>query len=194
MESFTEIQMDIINSAIELIAEKGIQQLTIKNLAGKLGRTEGAIYRHFERKIDILLGILELFKENKKLTAKKIQEQDVASCAKLKRIFEQHFQQFADNPAMAAVVFSEEIFQNEKQLADNVFSIMKETQQIIIAIIEKGQESGEIRGDIDPEELTLIVMGALRLLVTHWRLSQYSFDLREEGARLWASIEQILKT
>ena len=31
MNTFTEKQLNIINAAIELIAEKGIQQMTIKN-------------------------------------------------------------------------------------------------------------------------------------------------------------------
>ncbi len=61
--SFTAKQKKIINAAIELIAEKSIQQLTIKNLSKKLGVTEGALYRHFPGKLDILLGILMMFKD-----------------------------------------------------------------------------------------------------------------------------------
>ncbi|MCB0284871.1 MAG: TetR family transcriptional regulator, partial [Calditrichaeota bacterium] len=41
MNTFSERQQQIINAAIELIAEKGIQQLTIKNLSKKIGVVEG---------------------------------------------------------------------------------------------------------------------------------------------------------
>ncbi|MBN1997055.1 TetR/AcrR family transcriptional regulator [candidate division KSB1 bacterium] len=192
MTDFTDIQFNILNSAIDLIAEKGIQQLTIKNLAGKIGKTEGAIYRHFEKKTDILCGILQIFKEYKISMQNKIQEKKSSTLMQLKEVMNQHFQMFSDKPAMAAVIFSEEIFQNEKQLADTVFAIMQETQHIVSSLIEQGQRSGQIRKDISPEQLSIIVMGSLRLMVTRWRLSRNAFDLQNEGTRLWESIEKIL--
>lgn len=60
----TERQQEIINVSLELIAESGIQSLTIKNLAKKIGFAESAIYRHYENKIQILLAILDFFKQN----------------------------------------------------------------------------------------------------------------------------------
>ncbi len=192
MTTFTDKQIDILSSAIDLIAEKGIQHLTIKNMAKKIGKTEGAIYRHFAKKTDILLGILQMFKDHKISMQKQIQEKRLPALMQLKGVFNQHFQLFADNPAMAAVIFSEEIFQNEKQLADTVFSIMQESQKIVSFILVKGQQNGHIRKDIDPDQMTVMVMGALRLLVTQWRLSHYAFDLQKEGAKLWECIQRVL--
>ena len=45
---YTERQQEIINKSIEIIATKGIQGLTIKNLSKEIGVSEPAIYRHFE--------------------------------------------------------------------------------------------------------------------------------------------------
>lgn len=61
MTNLTDRQKKIIEVSIELIAEKSIQELTIKNIAQKIGLTEGAIYRHFQSKFDILLNILQTF-------------------------------------------------------------------------------------------------------------------------------------
>ncbi len=60
----TARQKEITEVALELISEKGIQGLTIKNLANKIGITEPAIYRHYDSKIDILIAVLDLFKQN----------------------------------------------------------------------------------------------------------------------------------
>ncbi len=67
----TERQIEIINVALELISEKGIQGLTIKNLAKKIGITEPAIYRHYDSKTDILIAVLDLFKQNTELLYEK---------------------------------------------------------------------------------------------------------------------------
>ncbi len=59
----TERQKEIVEAALELITTKGIQGVTIKNLAKKIGITEPAIYRHFKSKTEILLSILNSFKD-----------------------------------------------------------------------------------------------------------------------------------
>jgi AcrR family transcriptional regulator len=192
MKDFTDRQREIIKASVELIAEKGIQQLTIKNLSKKIGTVEGAIYRHFDSKIDILLGILDMFRENKKQTLGQIQLQNVSPSQQLETIFIECFKHFSKNPAIAAVIFSEEIFQNDKRLADEVFHIMQESLKIVETIIAKGQKTGKFRQDISAEKLTLLIIGALRLIVTKWRLSNFSFDLQKEGWELWKNIDKIV--
>ncbi|KAA3655698.1 MAG: TetR/AcrR family transcriptional regulator [Calditrichaeota bacterium] len=193
MKTFTNRQREIIAAAIELIAEKGIQQLTIKNLAKKIGLAEGALYRHFDSKIDILLGILTLFEVNKSKALERIKSLDDSDVlAKLQILFQERFAQFIANPAIAAVIFSEEIFQNDKRLSDKVFAIMQESQAMVQKLIEKGQQADQLRTDISAAQLSLLITGALRLLVTQWRLSGFVFDLQVEGNKLWDSIKQIV--
>ena len=42
-------------------------------------------------------------------------------------------------------------------------------------------------------QLALILMGALRLMVTKWRLSGFSFDLEKEGTDLWNALRKIIE-
>jgi hypothetical protein len=42
------------------------------------------------------------------------------------------------------------------------------------------------------EHLALIIQGTLRFLVKRWYLSEYSFDLRQESERVWASLKILL--
>lgn len=44
---------DIINTALQLFAEKGVKATTIRDIAGAAGVTEGALYRHFEGKEEL---------------------------------------------------------------------------------------------------------------------------------------------
>jgi len=192
MTDFTDRQREIIDVSTQLISKGGIQELTIKNISESIGISEPAIYRHFSNKMDILLGILSHFKNNTKSILERITSHEIPAIKQLESIFFRHFQQFTAKPAMAAVIFLEEIFQNEKRLSEEVFLIMKLCQDTISVIIEKGQKSGEIRSDISKEQLSLIIMGTLRLIVTKWRLSSFSFHLEKEGATLWNSIKKLI--
>ena len=53
MKQFTERQRQIIDTSIDLIGNRSIHALTIKNIAKEIKLTEGAIYRHFFSKNDI---------------------------------------------------------------------------------------------------------------------------------------------
>jgi len=191
---FTKRQQNIIQSAIELIAQEGIQKLTIKNLSAKVGVTEGAIYRHFTSKLDILMGILSLFEKSTSDLIAVIEKNPAEPLKQLEMLFKEHFVQFKQNPAVASVIFSEELFLNERQLSEKVYQIMQNTQRTIEGIIQKGQEQGIFRNDILPDQLALLFVGALRLTVTRWRLSQFSFDLQKEGDRLWETILNIIQS
>jgi TetR/AcrR family fatty acid metabolism transcriptional regulator len=176
-----------------LIAENGIQNLTIKNLAARIGVVEGAIYRHFSSKLEILLGILSLFRTMVKSPLTNLNaSQSRNALDKLELLFQQRFEHFSKNPAFASVIFSEEIFQNEKRLSEEVYSIMQNSQETIRNLLVSGQADGSVRPDISADQLAVIITGALRLTVTQWRLSGYSFDLAENGRNLWQAFRQIL--
>jgi AcrR family transcriptional regulator len=192
MTIYTDRQKEIIDVSINIIAQKGIQQLTIKNISKKMGISEPAIYRHFDGKMDILLAILSNFKEHSHINSTRILSKSSVSIEHIEAIFISHFKQFTAKPALAAVIFSEEIFQNDERLAEQVSSIMQLNQKMIVEIIQNGQKNKEIRKDIHAEQFSIITMGALRLLVTQWQLSKYSFDLEQEGGKLLDSLKKLL--
>ncbi len=101
----SERQKEIIKASLELIAEKGIQGLTIKNLSKKIGIVESAIYRHYENKTHILIAILDSVNEHK---ISENEQQNVDTLTRLEQNFKNHFQKFASIPALVSVVFSED--------------------------------------------------------------------------------------
>ena len=192
MKTLTDRQSQIIEESINIISERGIQGLTIKNLSQKIGISEPAIYRHFKSKREILMTLLEGFRSNSQRTLTAIAAKSVPAVKKLERVYSNNFRIFVNNPAVAAIIFSEEIFRNEPRLAEKILSIMKANQAIIRDILEGGQSDGEVREDISVDQLVLIIMGPLRLLVTQWHLTSFSFDLEKEGHALWNSIKRLI--
>lgn len=192
MVHFTARQNEIINTSIKIIADSGIQHLTIKNIAKKIKISEPAIYRHFNSKTEILMAIISYFKNSNDMASDKFKLNSFSSIEKIEFVYLKHFNRFESNPALSAVIFSEEIFKNEDILLTEITSIMNSNKKMLINIITEGQKENEIRNDIPSEQLVMIIMGALRLCVTDWRISNFSFDIIEKGILLWASIKKII--
>jgi len=188
----TERQLEIIRTAIQLIAQKGIQGLTLKNLAKEIGISEPAIYRHYENKIEILVSILDYFLERTMGIFSAEVQKEGDPLDKIERIFEAHFDVFSAPPALVAVIFSEEIFRNEPVLTERVKWIMERNSLAISTIIDDGKARGQLNTEADTRHLTIIIMGSLRLLVKQWQMADFSFDLRSSGSAFFVTLKQLL--
>ncbi len=189
----SERQKEIINASFELISEGGIQALTIKNLSKKIGISEPAIYRHYENKMQILCGILESFKIQTANLLGKILNNDDNGFVKIEELFTRLFQIFNENPSIVAVIFSEEIFMNEEILKNKVAGLMKENDNLLQKLIIQAQEVNIMRSDIPASHISTLLMGTVRLLVKRWQLSNYNFNIVEEGMNQLNSLKTILK-
>ena len=188
----TERQHQIIEESINIIDEKGIQGLTIKNLAKAIGITEPGIYRHFESKTEILLSILSNFKEMAVMLSEMMETYEATAIEKISFMFSKMLELFSETPSMISVIFSEEIFKNEEVLKNKIVEILNLHAQTLENIISKGQSEKNIREDIDNKSLALMAMGSLRLLVKKWDLNNHNFNLSKEGTKLIAVLSKVL--
>lgn len=193
ISELSERQKEIIEVSLELIAESGIQGLTIKNLAKKIGFSESAIYRHYENKIDILIAILSYFKENAESLFNTELSADQDSLTKINHLFEYQFRLFTSSPSLVAVIFSEELFRNEAILVEKVSEIMNGYFSTLTSIIKTGQQKGEIRTDIGADHLAIVVLGSLRMFVKQWQMKGKIFSLAVKGSELSNSIRTLIK-
>lgn len=179
---FTDRQIEIMETATLRIDKYGIQELTIKNLATDLGLSEAALYRHFKSKNDIMLGLLTYFIfEMKERITSIISKEDNTPTELLKEIFDSQLKTFLKKPAIVSVIFSEGIFQFNKELSEKVSTMMELMQTYIVAIIKKGQNDGTFRELIGSATISTIIMGSMRMTVLKWKLSGHKSNLLKDG-------------
>jgi AcrR family transcriptional regulator len=186
-------QLQIINESIKLIDSKGIQGFTIKNLSKEVGISEPGIYRHFENKFAILAAILDLFKKN-------IFEKQVVSASKsndptekLRMFSDKIFEVFTQNPALITVIFSEEIYQNEKELSYKVNEIQTFNENLITSFLIELRQDKKLPDHVNIDSFILMFFGSIRLLARKWKISDYSFDLNTKGNDLVNSLIDSIK-
>ncbi|MGD9487902.1 MAG: TetR/AcrR family transcriptional regulator [Calditrichaceae bacterium] len=176
-------QKQIVQVSLEIIKTGGIQNLTIKEISKHIGISEQAIYRHFDNKLAILIAIIQYFNEHFKHVFESSQYFGTP-LQQIEKLINDHLLYFDRNPATAAVIFSEEIFQNDSTLVDEVHKLVDRRIRFVTALIKKGQKMGEIKDQFVPENLAYIILGTLRFFVTKWRLTNFSFSLQARGETL----------
>ena len=192
--TFTERQIEIMQAATQRIDKHGIQDLTIKNLAADLALSEAALYRHFKSKNDILTGLLNYFILEMEVRLSAIIGQvEVKAEDLLKEVFDSQLRSFVKNPAIVSVIFSEGIFQFNKDLNTRVMEMMKLMQLNIQSVISKGIDAGQIREITDPSTITTIIMGSMRMTVLKWKLSGHKSNLIQDGTTVLSGIMNMIR-
>jgi TetR/AcrR family fatty acid metabolism transcriptional regulator len=192
---FSERQIEIIEAATKRIDEHGIQDLTIKTLAADLNLSEAALYRHFKSKNEILLGLLTYFIEEMKGRLDVIlSNKDRSPSELLKDLFDSQLKTFVQKPSVVSVIFSESIFQFNKELSSTVSSMMELMQNHIEGIVKKGQANGTFSKIVGVSTTTTIIMGGMRITVLKWKLSGHKSDLIKDGNKVLNGILKMVET
>lgn len=191
---FTGRQVEILELASQIIDRDGIQELTIKNLAAEINLSEAALYRYFKSKSEILLGLLDYFMlEMKDRVAAIMQQEGKSAPGLLIDIFTSQLKTFASKPSIVSVIFSEGIFQFNKELMKKVSAMMEKMQNQIEMIVKKGQQEGTFTTFSGSATLTTIIMGSMRMTVMKWKVFGRKSDLIKEGNKVLNGVLKMIE-
>ena len=185
----TTRQQQIIDQALDQTAERGIQSLTMRNIAQALGISEPALYRHFKNKAEIIKTMISRFEV----------ESDVAMSGGVRGgidgvgdILRSRFALVSGKPSLAKVMFSEELFRDDPEYVDMMRAMMHRHKEQLAEQFSQARAAGELRTDIAPDMLFRICLGPVRLLIKQWGMSGYAFDLKDKGEELWQSLHTLI--
>ena len=188
-----ERQLEIIEAAGEILTESGLAGLTTKNLAAKMGFAESALYRHFKSKEEVIVTMLQYLAADldKRLTGCVAKLDDPVE--KIKAVFNNQFDFFQKHPHFLVAVFSEGLLEESKQINAAIMQIMATKRKHLLPIIKQGQLEGVFETSAPAEDLLHIIMGSFRLHMLQWRITDFSFDVKQKGNKLMGSILTLLK-
>jgi len=177
-KSYFTRKEQIIISTIELIDELGINNLSIHEIAGKENITEGALYRHFKSKEEIIIETLKYYAHFDTNILNTITQNNLDSKAAIIFLLSSLSEYYENYPEITAVYCSFESLIYEGNIGEEVLSIIKSRADFLISQIEKGKQSKEFKDDIDSEALANIISGSFRHLVFKWRIEKHIFSLK----------------
>jgi AcrR family transcriptional regulator len=188
---FTSRQQNIINASLKIISSLGIQNFTIKNLAKELNVTEGAIYRHFESKEQIIAAIVEFSHQFTKQKIDANYSSPNTSMEKLKYQFIDRVEGLKENKSLLILSTIMSLHGDDPKIKAAASFMIKYYYDILLKIVHEGQEAGGIRKDIPAEHILDVMLGTLRGIINKWETSGFNFDIVKEAEELWSSLELV---
>ncbi|MEJ7862282.1 MAG: TetR/AcrR family transcriptional regulator [Pyrinomonadaceae bacterium] len=166
----------ILNAAVSVFAQKGFFNSKVADIAGEAGIADGTVYLYFKSKDEILHSIfdraMEEFISEGKREITEIKEAD----KRLQRIAELHLEKLGADRNLA-IVFQVELRGSTKFMEEFSATGFAEYLEVIHRTIEKGQQAGVFRKDLNATVCSKILFGALDEMVTNWILSKKPYPL-----------------
>ncbi len=172
----------IISAATKVFAKKGFFNARISDIAKEAKVADGTIYLYFNNKFDILISVFE--QEIGKLveqTAALLKKEEDPKVM-LEIFITRHLKEMKKNSNLAEVI-QIELRQTNKLIRDYRNNKFSEYVNIIASIIEKGQEEGVYRKDIQPGITKMAIFGALDEISRIWNMNLDNNYTVQEAAR-----------
>jgi len=169
----------IIEAAVEVIAENGYHASQVSKIAKKAKVADGTIYLYFKNKEDILISV---FREKMGTfideTKRAIDDEQTAN-DKLFKLIEMHYSQLSESPYLA-IVTQLELRQSKSELRHEINKVLKSYLDVIDSVIEFGLETGEIDKKFNPQLIRQMIFGTLDESVTTWVMKSQRYELVEQ--------------
>ena len=179
-------RQEIVQATMEIVAEDGIQNLTMARLAKRIGITDGALYKHFGSKHEIVLAMVE---EIQKTLSAFMSPQVVKyddPLEKLQNVLRLQLEYIEQHKGVPRILFSEAVHAGNSEAKRQMRSGISNYLDFIRGILYRGIQEGRVRKDLDVDAAATAFLGLVQGNVIVWSLSDFSFPLAERHAALWS--------
>ncbi|SDK41993.1 TetR/AcrR family transcriptional regulator [Sediminibacillus albus] len=173
----------IIDAAVEVIAENGYHSSQVSKIAKKAGVADGTIYLYFKNKEDILVSLFQdkmgqFIARIETEIAEKNNAED-----KLLELIRLHFSQLGANVPLA-IVTQLELRQSNQELRHKINEVLKRYLKVIDSIIDEGIQEGVFHSELNTRLVRQMIFGTLDETVTNWVMKEQKYNLADQAAEV----------
>lgn len=180
-------QRQIVEAARNIIATRGIEALTIREIAKEVGISEGDIYRHFASKKVILLFLIEDVEKTLMELVERAVSEEREPIQSLENVLKAHLSYVEQRRGVSLLIVAETLRLADKDLRKRMFEVVNRYIARIEEILAQVMRSGHVSKDIDLGTAALTFFALIHATITLWALSDASFSLTEKHKPLWES-------
>jgi len=175
---------EIVDATLRLADKLGPERLTASAIANAVGLTQPAIFRHFPKKKDLWEAVAARVGAMMEVRWTGAQNLDAAPIDQLRALIAGQLRLIQSTPAIPAILFSRELHNKNKGLRTAFLGLLNRFHRVVADLAASARDAGELRADLDPDDVAFLVIGLVQGLAVRWSISGRRFDLAAEGSRL----------
>ena len=177
-------RQQIVNIIRNIISSKGIEYVTISEIAAKIGTSKTAIYRHFKSKRDILSLLIDNIEE----TLMDVMDKAMVSgdpIQNLKNVLLAHLTYARERRGTSLIVIMGAMQFSDTVIRKKISLLIQKYLQKIEKMLASAINLGLIKKDINPRISAIAFLGLIQAAVTVWSYKNFNFVPERIHAELW---------
>ncbi len=165
----------ILEAAIEVVAEKGLQHARIADIASRAGVADGTVYLYFDDKSHILRAAIDaaFAQFSSRLQSALADAHDPLE--QLKTIARLHIETLITRRNLA-IILQTQVRQSAKALEQFSHHSFVDYINLVREVIRAGQQKGFIRPEVSDRVAALCLFGALDEMISSWLFTGKPID------------------
>jgi len=152
-------QAEIKKALLEIIDQEGMRNLSTRKLAEKVGVTEGALFKHFKSKRDMILAIVDEVENGLMRSLEQVAAAEGGADELLFLFLCTHIRYLVANKGITILLFSEAANVNDSELKSRLLTILNGQKRLVSAIVGRGIEDGIWKASLNVDSVATIYMG-----------------------------------
>lgn len=181
----TEVRRhQIVDIIRNIISTRGIEYVTISEIAGRIGTTGGAIYRHFKSKQDILSLLIDDIEDTLMDVIDKAMMSD-NPIENLNNILLAHLVYAKERRETSFIVIMGAVQFSDVIIREKISLLIQKYLKKIETMLASAVKLGLLKNDINRETSAIAFLGLIQATVTVWSYKNYNFEPQKVSADLW---------
>lgn len=173
----------IVEAAISLFSAHGYENTSIEQIAKAAGVGKGTFYSYFQTKNDLIKVFCEYELEKIHQELVKRSNKDASILEQMLTIYMTEFHHVTQNREFGRLYMRESVFPTDSDIQDNLETEDKYFQ-LLFPILQKGQERGELRKDVELLYMTAHFYSLYIMIISAWYTGRISTDEVEPAMEL----------
>jgi TetR/AcrR family transcriptional regulator, acrAB operon repressor len=176
----------LLDAAQRVFSQKGYADTRLEDVAQEARVTRGAIYHHFGGKVELYDALAKERFSRANRVLEDILAQDLLPVEKLRQLMVRALELLEEDPAYRTfqdlVLFKTAYAPELEQGMQAKRKSMADFQLMLTQLVQAGIQAGEIRADVQPENVALAALGLVNGVTMMWLLEPGRFSLKERTA------------
>ena len=152
-------EIAILEAAAELFSEYGFDGVSMRRIAEAANVSKANIYHHFDSKEALYLAIMQASALKLSVLVENLAEGKGTFGQRLRVFALAHLEHLFNNASTLRLVLREAFSSDEEKGRVLVERVVGDIFKRMVSIFKAGQESGDLRSDLDPGLCAMLLMG-----------------------------------
>ncbi|MDK2908603.1 MAG: hypothetical protein PWR20_170 [Bacteroidales bacterium] len=193
MRQSSEVRQEQIKQAVlDIIYTEGLKNLSTRNLAQRIGLSEGAIFRHFPTKKSIIFSIINDVQKDFVGKLRMIATSNEQPQKRLEDLLCFTVKYLTENKGITLLLFSEASHNNDEELKQSLMQIFNTQKKMVSKVILDGIAAAIWDESIPVENVAMLYMGIPVSLNVELVLNNGALDTNNFCSRMLLLINKML--